>query len=802
MKTSFYKIICSLGAFLLLVGLSAQAQPNDVCGAALPLTPGVPATGSTSGATFDNVGTCFTSNTAPGVWYFVVGNGGLLTVETCGGITNYDTKLHLYSGNCGALVCEDGNDDACGLQSRVSTVTSPGQLYYVLVHGFSSNTGNFTLTATLGSPPSGNDVCGGATPIACGQTVSGSTAGSTPDNQAFCGTSNTSPGVWYQLVGTGGPVEVTTCNAGSNYDTKLSVYTGACGALTCVDGDDDDFTCSFSGLRSTVAFNSTPGQIYYILVHGFGSSTGNFELSVDCPSPPANDDVCNATPISFGATTYSTGFATAQSGEPNPGAGTGTSSCTSQDGWCSFELDVDNSVWFTFQAPASGCVSIVADGGDTQLAMYEASNCNDFTTFTEVAANDDSGDDIIPGANIFSAGIVEASCLTPGATYYVQVDGFNGATINNGTLTLIDCGGAPLAVDAGECQSRFVGYSATENDTNFIYATATGGEAPYTYSWSGADILYTDGNGAAVQPSATTTYTVTVTDNRGCEVTDQVTVIVENVDCSNNQNSSKVAICHIPPGNPNNPQDICISVNAVQTHLNNHGDLIGSCSNTCRTTEPRLDPPPACVDLTVSVSTDDFASETSWEIVERGSGTVVGSRQFTFNDDFQTFTNTFCVDPRECYDVRIDDSFGDGICCTFGQGTWSVTFDGTTTNSPSGGAYGSSETISVGQCTNKGSEPSAVAADLDRASELMIVAYPNPASNNASIKFASPEAGNVVISVYSLTGSKVAEAFNGAVEAGVSNTVNLNTSELPDGVYIYRLFGPTGAKAGKIQIAH
>jgi hypothetical protein len=799
MKTSMYKMICCLGAIVLFLGLSAQAQ-NDVCGGALLLNSGVTASGTTSGSTFDNVGTCNTSNTAPGVWYFVVGTGGSLTVETCGGITNYDTKLSVFSGSCGALTCVAGNDDACGLQSRVITTTSPGQLYYILVHGFGTATGNFSITATLGGAPSGNDACAGALPVACGSTVSGTTVGSSFDNVGFCGTGNTAPGVWYQVIGTGGIISATTCGAGTNYDTKLSVFSGSCGSLNCVDGDDDDFTCSFSGLQSVVDWSSTPGQIYYILVHGFGSATGSFDLTVDCIIPPANDAVCSATPVTLGSTSFDNRFAGAQTGEVSPGAGTGTSSCLSQDGWCSFETDVDNSLWFTFQAPASGCISIAANGFDSQLAMYSATNCNDFTTFTEIAANDDSGNDVISNATIFSAGLVEVSCLTPGATYYIQVDGFNGASSANGDLILIDCGGVPLAVDAGDCQTYFTGYAPTEADTNFLLAVASGGQAPYTYSWSPSSaILFQDGANAAVQPSATTTYTVTVTDDRGCSVTDQVTVTVENVDCSNNDNNQKVNVCHIPPGNPSNAHNICISVNAVETHFDNHGDLIGSCSNTCRATNPSVAAPPACVDLTVTVSTDDFASETSWEIVERGTNIVVGSRQFTFSDDFTTFSNTFCVDPRNCYDVNIEDSFGDGICCNYGQGTWSVTFDGVTTASPSGGAFGSSETISVGSCTNKGSQP-AVAADIEN--ELRIVAYPNPASDMANIKFTAPENGNAVISLYTLTGNKVAEVFNGMIEAGVSNTAEVNTSELPAGIYIYRIFTNTSAKAGKLQVVH
>lgn len=34
---------------------------------------------------------------------------------------------------------------------------------------------------------------------------------------------------------------------------------------------------------------------------------------------------------------------------------------------------------------------------------------------------------------------------------------------------------------------------------------------------------------------------------------------------------SKITICHVPPGNPNNCQEISVSMNALQAHLN-HGD--------------------------------------------------------------------------------------------------------------------------------------------------------------------------------------------------------------------------------------
>jgi hypothetical protein len=41
--------------------------------------------------------------------------------------------------------------------------------------------------------------------------------------------------------------------------------------------------------------------------------------------------------------------------------------------------------------------------------------------------------------------------------------------------------------------------------------------------------------------------------------------------------NEKVTICHIPPGNPENAHTITISINALQTHLDQHGDFVGDC---------------------------------------------------------------------------------------------------------------------------------------------------------------------------------------------------------------------------------
>src|SRR5690606_40841836 len=117
-----------------------------------------------------------------------------------------------------------------------------------------------------------SDVC--SSDLTIGATVDTDVAGD-------CGTALTSPGVWYSLADTSGlpgTITLSLCN-GTDFDSKISVYTGDCSAppLTCVTGNDD--AC---GLQSEVTFSTDGNTTFLILVHSFGGATGNFTLDVSC----------------------------------------------------------------------------------------------------------------------------------------------------------------------------------------------------------------------------------------------------------------------------------------------------------------------------------------------------------------------------------------------------------------------------------------------------------------------------------------------------------------------------------------
>ncbi len=126
-----------------------------------------------------------------------------------------------------------------------------------------------------------NDLCENAIAVECGETVSGDNTDATnTDNPGTCDTDlSTGPGVWYTLtIPADGDYDVTIDTFGSSYDTKLGVFSGDCGALVCVAGNDD----AGGESQSEVIFEGTSGETYYIYVSGGSSSSGVFNLNVDC----------------------------------------------------------------------------------------------------------------------------------------------------------------------------------------------------------------------------------------------------------------------------------------------------------------------------------------------------------------------------------------------------------------------------------------------------------------------------------------------------------------------------------------
>ena len=410
---------------------SGGGATYDDCAGAIAVSCGDSVVGETITAT-DSGG-----NSAPDVFYKFTGSGSsqLVTISLCGGGTDYDSALRVFD-DCDLLNEIAFNDDFCGLQSEVTFVSDGTSTYYIMVEGFGSSSGNFSLDVTC-QDPLPNDECSGAIAVSCGDSVTGSTVGATIDAGApACGPAITSPGVWYSFndnSGLPGDITVSLCN-GTDFDSKLSIYSGDCGALVCVDGNDD-----FCGLQSEVTFASDGNTQYYILVHSFGGATGNFTLDVTCmPTPPPNDMIANSIDVD-------------EIGFPYTDPAVAMPAATTENGnpqGC--DLTGANGVWYNFVAGGDGTANatIVTPGGASSVTFYTAPDEN--ATETDLVLVPQQTNQCVPGTS--------ASIYTlAGQAYYVFV-------LNTGAITDITIDGTNLGVSDND----IAGFSYYPNPTEGI----------------------------------------------------------------------------------------------------------------------------------------------------------------------------------------------------------------------------------------------------------------------------------------------------------------------------------------------
>ncbi|HKR07239.1 MAG TPA: T9SS type A sorting domain-containing protein, partial [Bacteroidia bacterium] len=82
---------------------------------------------------------------------------------------------------------------------------------------------------------------------------------------------------------------------------------------------------------------------------------------------------------------------------------------------------------------------------------------------------------------------------------------------------------------------------------------------------------------------------------------------------------------------------------------------------------------------------------------------------------------------------------------------------------------------------------------------IQVNAYPNPFNSTATIEFiSSDKASRATVAVYSLAGDKVADIFEGDVEAGTVYKAEFNAKNLGEGIYIYRIISGDNIINGKL----
>ncbi len=168
--------------------------------------------------------------------------------------------------------------------------------------------------------------------------------------------------------------------------------------------------------------------------------------------------------------------------------------------------------------------------------------------------------------------------------------------------------------------------------------------------------------------------------------------------------------------------------------------------------------------IIVTINTDDFGSETTWEIKDDTSGVVLYSGGPYSDWDPQSYNEEVCLG-HGCYTFTINDSWGDGQDGYTTDGSYAVNNATTSQNYGSGsGNWGYS--ASVNFCIDLTS--------TDEFSLTPVIIYPNPAQD---FLYLENLASDAIIVISDLSGKTIASF------ATAKNNQTVDISAIPAGIY-------------------
>lgn len=182
-------------------------------------------------------------------------------------------------------------------------------------------------------------------------------------------------------------------------------------------------------------------------------------------------------------------------------------------------------------------------------------------------------------------------------------------------------------------------------------------------------------------------------------------------------------------------------------------------------------------EYSLSITLDNYPTETTWE-VRNSAGTVISSGGPYPGQGGQTINESVTLSDDDCYEFTIFDSFGDGICCGFGNGSY--TFE----------TSGGDVVISGGEFGAEENKPFSNFNVLSTSSFTIddYKIFPNPSNGVVNI------IGNdrFQYEIYTLRGESILN--------GQSSTISqiLNLSDLSSGIYLIKIMVGTDSITQKL----
>ncbi|MCX6199069.1 MAG: T9SS type A sorting domain-containing protein [Bacteroidetes bacterium] len=207
---------------------------------------------------------------------------------------------------------------------------------------------------------------------------------------------------------------------------------------------------------------------------------------------------------------------------------------------------------------------------------------------------------------------------------------------------------------------------------------------------------------------------------------------------------------------------------------NNQTD--GNTANDIQTTSIQIFPPSASVIL--NLHTDDYGSETHWEITNANTQIVAEGGTYTDVNGGQAIVETACL-ATGCYTFTIYDSYGDGISSGT-VGSFTLSGNGTTYATLTSPNFGTQEAHNF--CV--------IATSIEESKTLKVNVIPNPSNGVFSLRF--DEAQEKSVRVFDALGRIVFEKKTS------EQNFSIDLSAASKGVYILETQSSLGKAEQKL----
>lgn len=183
-----------------------------------------------------------------------------------------------------------------------------------------------------------------------------------------------------------------------------------------------------------------------------------------------------------------------------------------------------------------------------------------------------------------------------------------------------------------------------------------------------------------------------------------------------------------------------------------------------------------CATLNLTMVFDNYPEETSWEVRNSGNTIVASGGTYGSQADGSTRVESMCLNDG-CYTLIMKDTYGDGMCCSYGNGSYNLR-NSQGTSKASGGSFGSS--ISHSFCVSGGLRDASAEANIQFEDELSL--YPNPTQGQLNIVFTSAEAQNAQLIVVDPVG-RIVQQLDWSMQAGL-NSRQISLTDAAAGTYL------------------